>query len=316
MWPSLDQDSLQHTSCSVKKHGVQEPRSSGPDVLPAEDQQVQPPPAQVPNSDILSRYEIGNKLGEGGYGAVFEGIRLKDGLKVALKFALKTDTTEYISIPGHPTPLPLEVALTMLANKGPSVPQIVQLLEWQDQLGFYIMVLERPSPCEDLFDFLQHHGGILSENLARLIMWQVVQAAHMCCRRGVLHRDIKLENLLVNKDTLEVKLTDFGCGDLLKTSAYKTFWGTQMYCPPEFDKSGKYHGKPATVWSLGVLMFELLCGDPPDRNDLDMIDAGIWSKPGLSKECCRLIHSCLQQKPKKRLGLGKIILHNWFEATK
>ncbi|ROL41732.1 Serine/threonine-protein kinase pim-1 [Anabarilius grahami] len=177
------------------------------------------------------------------------------------------------------------------------------------------MVLE-PSPCENLFDFLKHHGGVLSEHLARLIMWQVVQAAHMCCHRGVLHRDIKLENLLLNKDTLEVKLIDFGCGDLLKTTAYKTFWGTQVYCPPEFDKSGKYHRKPATVWSLGVLMFKLLCGDPPDNNDLDMIDAGIWSKPGLSKECHHLIHSCLQQKPKKRLGLGKIILHDWFKVTK
>ncbi|XP_016364280.1 serine/threonine-protein kinase pim-1-like [Sinocyclocheilus rhinocerous] len=114
-------------------------------------------------------------------------------------------------------------------------------------------------------------------------MWQVAQAAHTCCRRGVLHRNIKLENLLINKDTLEVKLIDFGCGDLLKTSAYETFWGTEVYCPPEFEKSGKYHGKPATVWSLGVLLFELVCGDPPESKDLDIIEAGIWSKPGLSK---------------------------------
>lgn len=56
-----------------------------------------------------------------------------------------------------------------------------------------------------------------------------------------------------------------------------------MYCPPEFKKSGKYHGKPATVWSLGVLLFELVCGDPPKNKDLNKIEAGIWSKPGLSK---------------------------------
>uniref|UniRef100_A0A8C0YGZ3 non-specific serine/threonine protein kinase n=2 Tax=Cyprinus carpio TaxID=7962 RepID=A0A8C0YGZ3_CYPCA len=311
-----DQGSLQHKTSPVENHGLQEPRTHGPDVISTEDQQVQPPPAQDLNCDILSRYEIGKKLGEGSYGAVFEGIRLKDGLKVALKFALKTDAMEYINIPGHPTPLPLEVALTMLANKGPSIPQIVQLLEWQDQLGFYIMVLERPSPCEDLFDFLEHHGGVLSEDLARLVMWQVVQAAHTCCRRGVLHRDIKLENLLINKDTLEVKLIDFGCGDLLKTSAYETFWGTELYCPPEFEKRGKYHGKPATVWSLGVLLFELVCGDPPESKDLDIIEAGIWSKPGLSKDCCHLIQSCLQRKPNHRLGLRKIILQDWFKVTK
>lgn len=103
------------------------------------------------------------------------------------------------------------------------------MLEWQERSDSYIMILERPSPCEDLFDFLERHLGTLSENMTRHIMWQVVQAAHMCCQRGVLHRDIKLENLLINKETLEVKLIDFGCGDLLKTSAYTTFCG--MYCP-------------------------------------------------------------------------------------
>lgn len=87
------------------------------------------------------------------------------------------------------------------------------------------MVLERPSPCEDLFDFAEHHGGSIDEGLARVVMRQATQAAYMCCHRGVLHRDIKLENLLINKETHEVKLIDFGCGELLKKSAYKIFTG-------------------------------------------------------------------------------------------
>lgn len=91
------------------------------------------------------------------------------------------------------------------------------------------MVLERPSPCEDLFDFAEHHGGSIDEGLARVVMRQATQAAYMCCHRGVLHRDIKLENLLINKETHEVKLIDFGCGELLKKSAYKIFTG--MYYP-------------------------------------------------------------------------------------
>lgn len=91
------------------------------------------------------------------------------------------------------------------------------------------MVLEHPSPCEDLFDFAEHHGGSIDEGLARVVMRQATQAAYMCCYRGVLHRDIKLENLLINKETHEVKLIDFGCGELLKKSAYKIFTG--MYYP-------------------------------------------------------------------------------------
>lgn len=85
--------------------------------------------------------------------------------------------------------------------------------------------MERPSPCEDLWDYLRHHGGILKEETARFIMAQATMAAHICCQRGVFHRDIKLENLPMNPETLEVKLIDFGCGDLLKDSGYKSFYG-------------------------------------------------------------------------------------------
>ncbi len=89
--------------------------------------------------------------------------------------------------------------------------------------------MERPSPCEDLFEFAECHGGSIDEGLACVIMRQATQAAYMCCHRGVLHGDIKLENLLINKETHEVKLIDFGCGDLLKKSAYKIFTG--VYYP-------------------------------------------------------------------------------------
>nr|XP_021332678.1 serine/threonine-protein kinase pim-1-like isoform X2 [Danio rerio] len=236
-----------------------------------------------------------------------------------MKVVLKSSDMDYLSIPGHPTPLPLEVALTILANNGQTVPQIIQMLEWQERPDSYTMILERPSPCEDLFDFLERHGGTLSENMARHIMWQVVQAAHMCCQRGVLHRDIKLEKLLINKETHEVKLIDFGCGDLLKTSAYATFCGLycsslqfeilllqhhilnsisfltvtneenllfsgiEDYCPPEYRSCGRDFGKAATVWSLGVLLYELLCGEPPKHSYLDLTDERTWIKSGLSK---------------------------------
>ncbi|KAL0187843.1 hypothetical protein M9458_014942, partial [Cirrhinus mrigala] len=78
---------------------------------------------------------------------------------------------------------------------------IIQLLDWQDQPEHYIMVLERPSPCKDLWDYALFQGGFLSEDTAQVIMAQATKAAYM---------DIKLENLLINTETLEVKLIDFG----------------------------------------------------------------------------------------------------------
>ncbi|XP_050987366.1 uncharacterized protein LOC127178501 isoform X1 [Labeo rohita] len=260
-------------------------------------------------------YVIGDMLGEGTFGAVYKGNRLQDGLKVAVKYVTKTENVEYISIPGYPKPLPLEVALLILANRGPSIPEIIQLLDWQDQPDHYIMVMECPSPCEDLFGFAELCGGSIDEALARDIMRQATQAAYMCCRRGVLHGDIKLENLLINMETHEVKLIDFGCGDLLKKSAYKIFAGTDQYCPPEYTEKGQYNGKPATVWSLGVLLFALVCGDYPNTDDLNKINENSFSKAGLSVECCHLISSCLQQEPEQRLRLSEILLHDWFKVT-
>ncbi|RXN10696.1 serine threonine- kinase pim-2-like protein [Labeo rohita] len=232
---------------------------------------------------IFSRYSVGDQVGKGAFGVVYEGRRLEDDLKVALKYVPKTDNTECIAIPDHPNPLPKEIALTILANKGRRVPEIIRLLDWTDHPDHFVIVLECPSPCENLVEFIRRHGGSLDEEKARQIMWQAVNAAHMCCLRGVLHRDVKLENLLINRETSEVKLIDFGCGDILRMSPYRSYQGTAEYSPPEYYRRGEYCGWPATVWSLGIVMFVMLCGHFPSDFDLHLLQHKCWSKPGLSK---------------------------------
>ncbi|KAI2663256.1 Serine/threonine-protein kinase pim-2 [Labeo rohita] len=232
---------------------------------------------------IFSRYSVGDQLGKGGFGVVYEGRRLEDGLKVALKYTTKTENMECILIPDHPAPLPKEIALTILANKGHHVPQIIRLLDWMDHPDHFVMVLECPSPCENLVEFIRRHGGSLDEDTTRQIMWQVAHAANVCCLRGVLHRDVKLDNLLINRETSEVKLIDFGCGDILRRSPYRSYHGTPAYSPPEYHSRGKYYGGPATVWSLGIVMFALLCGHFPSDFDLFLLEYKRFSKPGMSK---------------------------------
>ncbi|KAG1935772.1 serine/threonine-protein kinase pim-1-like [Pimephales promelas] len=114
-------------------------------------------------------------------------------------------------------------------------------------------------------------------------MRQAVRAAQISCERGVFHRDIKLENFLVNLDTMEVKLIDFGCGALMKNTAFDVFSGTELFCPPEVEFYDKYYAKPTTVWSLGILLFAMVCGAYPSDSDLYMVNANIWSSPGLSQ---------------------------------
>ncbi|TRY69697.1 hypothetical protein DNTS_008907 [Danionella cerebrum] len=184
---------------------------------------------------------------------------------------------EYINIPDHPTPVPLEVGLTSLirvANTGPRSSRIIQLLDWQDDEDKYIMVLQQPFSSMDL--------------------------------RGVLHRDIKLENILVNTITL----IDFGCGALLHDTPYYKYC---VYCPPEFFNEGKYFGKPATVYSLGVLLFYLVCGHFPKNKDRKKVENWEWSKRLLSKECCDLLNSCLHPNPRERIPLDELLLHDWFQ---
>ncbi|XP_043099168.1 serine/threonine-protein kinase pim-2-like [Puntigrus tetrazona] len=221
---------------------------------------------------------------------------------------------KHICVPGHPSPLPLEIGLLLLANKEPRAPEIIELLDWQVQPDRYIMVMERPSPCKDLWDYMSFKGGLLREDKARFIVAQTVKAAQMCCQRGVFHRDIKLENLLINPETLEVKLIDFGCGDLLQDSGYEIFCGTREYCPPEYYVDRKYHGKPATVWSLGVLLFTLVCGRYPEPRDVKSIDYGIRFDRDLSNECSHLIRSLLNKNPSQRIDLEEVLLHDWFKV--
>ncbi|XP_067220211.1 serine/threonine-protein kinase pim-1-like [Chanodichthys erythropterus] len=337
-----DQKSLQSISRSVEVIELEEPPAGVLLVLPAAEPlvqaelqtQVHDTPVSLtagetspltksldsnevnmrPEDNICCRYAIGSKLGQGGFGAVYEGTRLADGKKVAVKFVKKTKHTQCISIPDHPKPLPKEVALTILANKGPAM-DIIKLLDWQDQQDFYIMVLERFSDSMDVSCFVESNGGSIEEKFARFIMWGATLAADECCRRGVYHGDIKLENLLIDFDKLEVKLIDFGCGDLLTESAYSRFCGTMMYCPPEYRMKGEFHAKPATVWTLGILLFRMLCGHFPDTFDLYRINMNTWYKPGLTEDCCHLICSLLQQKPERRPDLERIVNHTWFYKT-
>ncbi|CAM4714222.1 unnamed protein product [Leuciscus chuanchicus] len=173
--------------------------------------------------EVFQHYETMKMLGRGSYGCVYDGIRLSDSRKVALKYALKTEAMENVRIGLFSKSPPKEVAMMALMNKNPSVPQIIKLLDWYETPEEYVLVLERPTPCVDMRIFLWQNGGKLKELMARAVMRQVVTAARICSERGVHHSDIKLENLLINPNTLQVKLIDFGCSKRLKKSSYSKF---------------------------------------------------------------------------------------------
>ncbi|XP_056320220.1 probable serine/threonine-protein kinase MARK-A [Danio aesculapii] len=262
--------------------------------------------------DINEEYQVKRVLGRGGFGAVYAGIRRSDSQKVAIKNVNKDEAGRTMKILPYQKTVPQEVGLMYLMSRGPYVPQIIQLLDWYETPSQYKLVLERPKSCMDLQKFVWRRRKKMSESIARLVMHQVVTAANACCERDVYHSDIKPENVLINPHTFQIKLIDFGVGRLITSSGYSTFCGTMPYAPPEYYDCERFHAKPATVYSIGVMLFRMLHRKYP-RRELSRIVARTWQCDRLSKECIDLICSCLQSDPDERIPLEDILLHDWFQ---
>ncbi|XP_063054017.1 serine/threonine-protein kinase pim-1-like [Engraulis encrasicolus] len=259
-------------------------------------------------------YQKQQLLGKGGYGSVFAGVRKSDGLPVAIKYVSKLHAEEEITLPEFEGPLPVEVAMMKRVCCETPCPYIIHMLDWFSLQTQYALVLERPEPCQDLLSFCLDNGGSVPELMAKRVLVQLVEALLHCTRRGVLHRDVKPENILVCLDTFDIKLFDFGCGEPWKTSgAYKDFAGTLDYTPPEWFLKGKYHAGPATVWSVGVTLYAIVSGFLPFGSPRQIIKGKLMLDTFISQECRDLIRWCLSPKPSDRPTLEQIECHPWMQ---
>jgi len=253
-----------------------------------------------------SLYRVGRILGRGGFGTVYTGERLRDGLAVAIKHVAKNKINEWDLLNGKKVPLELKL-LCSVRNVG----GVVKILDFFEREDSFIYILEHPSDSVDMFDYISEKGS-LDEKLAADFFRQVVETVLACHSTGVIHRDIKDENILVNLKTGKLKLIDFGSGAFLKSDHYTEFEGTRVYSPPEWVRCSRYLGPEATVWSLGILLYDMVCGDIPFETDEEICNGEITFRNSVSPDCQNLIRSCLRIRPKDRIQLTDILKHVWL----
>ena len=248
-------------------------------------------------SFIMNSYKVLRKLGDGGFGDGFAGVRKSDRLPVAIK---KLNPEKMLLVEG----IPAEVHyLKKVAN----VPGVAKLLDWFDNT----LIIERPTPVMDMFDYITDEGPI-QEDRARQLFKKVVEIVKGVHAAGVLHGDIKDENILISKD--DVWLIDFGCSsDLIDDYTYTDFKGTKIYAAPEvFD--GSYEGVPTTVWTLGILLFSMLTGDAVFQDTRDIFRGKIIYREKVSDSAKDLIQQCLTFAAYKRPSIEDILQHPWMSA--
>lgn len=263
---------------------------------------------------LLGNYEVGRLLGEGNFGKVYKARSLKTGEIVAIK-VINKEQVKKLSMEKQ---IKREISSMALLKH----PNIVELKEVMASKHNIYLVMEYVGGGDLYTKILQQ--GRLDKTLARKYFHQLIRAVEFCHSRGICHRDLKLENILVDSNGETLKLGDFGLATLAgeeqgsADGLLYTPCGAFAYMAPEIIRGARYDGKKADIWSCGVILYALLAGYPPfqDENRMRMlwkIRIAEYGFPlGFSQEIRQLIGTILIPNPRERISMEEIMDSPWF----
>ncbi|CAH0627360.1 unnamed protein product [Chrysodeixis includens] len=258
---------------------------------------------------LKQRFDIVRKLGQGTYGKVQLGINKKTGQEVAIKTIKKCKIESEADL----IRIRREVQI-MSSVRHPNIVHIYEVFENSEKM---ILVMEYCSGGE-LYDYLSQKK-VLQEDEARRLFRQIATAVYYCHIHKICHRDLKLENVLLD-DTGSAKIADFGLSNVFKeTSLLSTFCGSPLYASPEIVKGTPYIGPEVDCWSLGVLLYTLVYGAMPfDGSNFKrlvrQISNGDYYEPRNPSSASPLIRDMLTVDPLKRADIAYICDNPWVNT--
>ncbi|KAK3103513.1 hypothetical protein FSP39_019786 [Pinctada imbricata] len=264
------------------------------------------PPIPTYKRNLKSRFEILRTIGEGTYGKVKLAIEKDTGEHVAIKHIKKQKISRNTDL----SSIRREIQI-MSTLKHPHIVNVREVMENKDKI---ILVMDY-APGGELYEYINDRNK-LAEKDARRIFRQIVSAVSYCHQMGVVHRDLKLENIVLDSD-LNVKIADFGLSNYYShTDLLSTFCGSPLYASPEIVNGQPYYGPEVDCWSLGVVLYTLVYGAMPfDSSDFPvlrrLISSADYYEPVQPSEAAGLIRHLLTVNPKKRAKMSDIINHWW-----
>ncbi|CAN8001953.1 unnamed protein product [Ixodes hexagonus] len=255
---------------------------------------------------LRQRFQVVRKLGQGTYGKVQLAINRTTNQEVAIKTIKKSKIeTEQDSLR-----IRREIQI-MSSIQHPYIIHIYEVFENKDKI---VLVMQYASGGE-LYDYVSERKELTSDE-ARRIFRQVASAVYYCHKNKICHRDLKLENILLDEKG-NAKIADFGLSNVYDERHFlSTFCGSPLYASPEIVKGTPYYGPEVDCWSLGVLLYTLVYGAMPfDGSNFKrlvrQISEADYYEPKRKSDASPLIRRLLTVDPAKRATVVDICQDRW-----